>query len=150
MSKIVRVWGKADSIDMELREKNGRWIFSLPPDLVDGQYAVQLFAVNESDMLGTWTGIRKKNTSSGFALKEQKYSLKRSAAAMFECTTRKYAIGEKVIIDWLVKTKCPFDTVVVEKARWEILHRNEIVDSGTAVVDIFRFFLTLKTKDIMF
>ena len=55
---------------------------------------------------------------------------------MFECTTRKYAIGEKVIIDWLVKTKCPFDTVVVEKARWEILHRNEIVDSGTAVVDI--------------
>ena len=76
MSKIVRVWGKADSIDMELREKNGRWIFSLPPDLVDGQYAVQLFAVNESDMLGTWTGILYiLNGLCSLSIKEEKYKL---------------------------------------------------------------------------
>lgn len=58
MGEIVRVWGTADSFDIELHQNdNGRWVCSLPPDLIDGQYAVQLFAMRSNGLIGMWTGI---------------------------------------------------------------------------------------------
>lgn len=73
---IIRVWGKADSIDLELKIDNGRWICNLPPDLIDGQYAVQLFAMRGNGSVGMWTGILY--VADGIAclhLKQEKYSL---------------------------------------------------------------------------
>lgn len=54
---IIRVWGSADNIELELKQNNGRWVCSLPPDLVDGQYAVQLFAMRGNGETGMWTGV---------------------------------------------------------------------------------------------
>ncbi len=73
---IIRVWGKADNIELELKIDNGRWMCNLPPDLVDGQYAVQLFAMRGNGSVGMWTGILY--VANGIAclhLKQEKYSL---------------------------------------------------------------------------
>lgn len=56
-AEITRVWGTADSIELELKKSNGRWVCNLPPDLVDGQYAVQLFAMRGDGSTGMWTGM---------------------------------------------------------------------------------------------
>lgn len=54
---IIRVWGTADNIALELKQNNGRWVCNLPPDLVDGQYAIQLFAMRGNGETGMWTGV---------------------------------------------------------------------------------------------
>lgn len=55
--KILRVWGKADSFDIEFTHEGGtRWKCSVPPDTKDGQYAVEIWAVNEFGELAYWTG----------------------------------------------------------------------------------------------
>lgn len=56
MARIIRVYGKADSFDIELTREGGHWIVDVPPDLVDGVYAVQLTAVNEFNQVGHWVG----------------------------------------------------------------------------------------------
>lgn len=73
---IVRVWGTADSIPIELHKLNGRWVCDLPPDFVDGQYAVQLSAQKANGKIGVWTGILY--VCDGIAclhLKPEKYTL---------------------------------------------------------------------------
>ncbi len=54
---IVRVWGTADNIPIELHKSNGRWVCDLPPDFTDGQYAVLLNAKKLNGTVGIWTGI---------------------------------------------------------------------------------------------
>ena len=54
--KIIRVWGRADNFDIELSEKGGRWVCTVPPDIADGQYAVELHAVNLFGETAYWTG----------------------------------------------------------------------------------------------
>ncbi len=56
ITDIERVWGSADEFSLELTKDNGWWVCSLPPDLVDGQYSVQLFAMRRNGMTGMWTG----------------------------------------------------------------------------------------------
>lgn len=56
MAKIIRVWGKADSFDIELTEKGGRWEVNVPPDLVDGVYAVELTAIDSLTKRAHWAG----------------------------------------------------------------------------------------------
>lgn len=56
MAKIIRVFGKADSFDIELTRVGKLWEVDVPPDLVDGVYAVQLVAINEFGESGIWTG----------------------------------------------------------------------------------------------
>lgn len=55
--KILRVWGKADSFDIEFNYESGtRWKCSVPPDTKDGQYAAEIWAINEFSELAYWTG----------------------------------------------------------------------------------------------
>jgi hypothetical protein len=54
---IVRVWGKADNIDLELHLVGKVWEVMVSPDLSDGQYAVTLYAATSSGEIGMWTGI---------------------------------------------------------------------------------------------
>lgn len=55
--QIIRVWGKADSFDIEFTRVGGtRWEASVPPDTNDGQYAVEIWAVNEFSEIAHWTG----------------------------------------------------------------------------------------------
>lgn len=55
--KILRVWGKADSFDIEFTHEGGtRWKCFVPPDTKDGQYAAEIWAVNEFGELAYWTG----------------------------------------------------------------------------------------------
>lgn len=56
MAKIIRVFGKADSFDIELSDKGGHWEVDVPPDLVDGVYAVRLTAINEFNEVSYWIG----------------------------------------------------------------------------------------------
>ena len=55
--KIVRVWGKADNFGIEFTHEGGtRWNCSVPPDTKDGQYAAEIWAINEFGELAYWTG----------------------------------------------------------------------------------------------
>lgn len=55
--KIIRVWGKADSFEIEFTHMGGtRWEASVPPDTNDGQYAVEIWAMNEFKETAHWTG----------------------------------------------------------------------------------------------
>ena len=56
--EIIRVWGVADSFTLEYSEgTDGRWNVSVPADLQDGQYAVEIFAQNRIGAIGFWAGI---------------------------------------------------------------------------------------------
>lgn len=77
MNKILRVWGCADEIPLELYEDGGKWKCSLPPDLEDGQYAAQLFALKSNGMTGVWTGVLYiANGLCCIKLKQEKYTLR--------------------------------------------------------------------------
>ncbi len=55
--KIARVWGKADSFDIEFKHLGGtRWKASVPPDYNDGVYAVEIWALNEFGETAYWAG----------------------------------------------------------------------------------------------
>lgn len=56
--RIVRVWGKADTFDIEFTHiKGGVWSCQIPPDTKDGQYATEIHAINEYGETAYWTGI---------------------------------------------------------------------------------------------
>lgn len=55
--KIIRLYGKADSFDLEFTHQGGTtWTCEVPPDTDDGMYAVELTAVNEYGEATYWTG----------------------------------------------------------------------------------------------
>ena len=63
-SKNVRVWGKADNFDIELtfigytRDGTGElWQCEVSADVQDGQYACEIWAINEAGKTAYWTGI---------------------------------------------------------------------------------------------
>lgn len=54
---ITRVWGKADSFNLEFTQgSDGRWYAVVPTDYEDGQYAVEIHAINELGYTAYWTG----------------------------------------------------------------------------------------------
>ncbi len=54
---IIRLFGHADNFDIEFTHKGGTtWLCEVPPDTSDGVYAVELWAVNELNEVGYWTG----------------------------------------------------------------------------------------------
>lgn len=55
--EIVRVWGRADSFDIEFKNVGGRWICRVPPDTDDGQYACEINARNAAGKTAFYTGI---------------------------------------------------------------------------------------------
>ena len=55
---IKRVWGQADNFDIVLTQiSKDEWQTTLPPDLIDGWYAVLLYAEDSKNRIGTWHGI---------------------------------------------------------------------------------------------
>ena len=56
MARVIRLYGKADSFDIEFSRKGEKWEVDIPPDLVDGVYAVQLTAVDELGETAYWVG----------------------------------------------------------------------------------------------
>lgn len=55
---ITRVWGKADSFALEFtKDENGLWTAEVPTDYEDGQYAVEIHAVNQMGYSTYWTGL---------------------------------------------------------------------------------------------
>ena len=58
MNRIVRVYGYCDDWQVEFsRVDEYRWSCQIPPDLTDGQYACQFYAVNDDDDIGFWCGV---------------------------------------------------------------------------------------------
>lgn len=56
-TEIIRVWGKADEFDIEfIHEYGTRWTCRVPPDTVDGRYAVEIWATNRLGETAYWTG----------------------------------------------------------------------------------------------
>ena len=76
MNNIEKVWGLADSFELDFSYVNDNWWqVSLPPDTVDGWYAVVLYAKTYSGSIGIWHGILY--VSDGFAdlhLNEEKFT----------------------------------------------------------------------------
>lgn len=57
-AEIVRVWGRADEVDLVFRHISGNdWAVNVPPDLSDGQYACEIHAENNYGERAMWTGI---------------------------------------------------------------------------------------------
>ncbi|MBR3767514.1 MAG: Ig-like domain-containing protein [Clostridia bacterium] len=57
-SLITRVWGRADAFDIEFTQRlDGKWYVNIPPDLTDGQYAVEIYVQNIYGERAYWTGI---------------------------------------------------------------------------------------------
>lgn len=55
---IVRVWGYADEFEIEFNKgKDNKWYTNVPPDMVDGQYAVGIYALNAAGERSYWAGI---------------------------------------------------------------------------------------------
>ena len=73
---IVRVWGRADRYDLNFHKGvDGSWNTVVPPDLTDGQYATEIHAIDESNMVAIWTGILyMHNGRACLHLKKDKYT----------------------------------------------------------------------------
>lgn len=56
MARVIRLFGKADSFDIEFSRKGEKWTVDIPPDMTDGVYAVQLTAVDENGDTAYWVG----------------------------------------------------------------------------------------------
>ena len=56
MAKVIRVYGKADSYDIEFTPNGDKWEVDVPPDMTDGVYAVQLTAIDELGECAYWVG----------------------------------------------------------------------------------------------
>lgn len=56
MARVIRVYGRADSYDIEFTPKEDKWEVDVPPDMTDGVYAVQLTAVDEIGDFSYWVG----------------------------------------------------------------------------------------------
>lgn len=56
MAKVIRVYGKADSYDIEFSRVGDKWEVDVPPDMTDGVYAVQLTAIDEVGEFAYWVG----------------------------------------------------------------------------------------------
>ena len=55
--KIIRLYGRADTFDLEFVHEGGTtWRCAVPPDTDDGVYSVELTAVNELGETAYWTG----------------------------------------------------------------------------------------------
>lgn len=56
--QIIRVWGTADSYDLLYTlDTDGKWKVSIPADMDDGTYAVDVFAQNRALRISHWTGF---------------------------------------------------------------------------------------------
>lgn len=57
--EVIRLWGTADKFDIEFKKNSstGRWDVTIPADLEDGHYVVELFAMNKYGETGYWTGV---------------------------------------------------------------------------------------------
>lgn len=55
--EVVRVWGKADGLDIEFEKRGGKWLCLVPPDTKDGQYACEINAYNAAGKTAFYAGI---------------------------------------------------------------------------------------------
>ena len=56
MAEVIRVFGRADSFDIEFTKNGDKWEVDIPPDMIDGVYAVQLTAIDKSGVHAYWVG----------------------------------------------------------------------------------------------
>ena len=55
---VTRVWGKADVFELVFSlSKSDHWEASVPADLEDGQYIIELYCEDDSGNMGYWTGV---------------------------------------------------------------------------------------------
>lgn len=55
---VIRVWGKADRLELVFSNLgNDNWVASVPADLEDGQYVVELYCEDDGGNRAFWTGI---------------------------------------------------------------------------------------------
>lgn len=57
-AKVIRMWGKADDwqFECELRP-DGKWKFKVPIDKTDGQYAAEVYVLDEAGKTDHWVGM---------------------------------------------------------------------------------------------
>lgn len=60
---VTRVWGRADSYELVFSPSGAYWQASVPADMQDGQYAVELYCVDDGGNTAYWTGMLYLNKS---------------------------------------------------------------------------------------
>lgn len=53
---------------------------------------------------------------------------------MSNCLNRQYTVGEKKLVEWIIKPNTQIDTIVVTDARYELLKNGEILKTGNVDV----------------
>lgn len=55
---VVSLYGRADNYELVfMQDSNGLWGATVPPDMTDGTYAVELYAVDWAGNIGYYTGL---------------------------------------------------------------------------------------------
>lgn len=63
---VMRLWGRADLYELAfspLDNEGEQWSAAVPADMEDGQYAVELYAEDDSGNVAYWTGMLYLNKS---------------------------------------------------------------------------------------
>lgn len=73
---IIRMWGYADAYELIFKKRpSGAWAASVPPDMEDGQYAVEIHGEDEAGRECLWTGILYMNQGKHcLFINERKYT----------------------------------------------------------------------------
>lgn len=101
--KIVRLFGKADNLEVEFTKcKDGWWECNVPPDYADGQYAATFCAVNEYGETAYWTGeLFMCNGVCHVSFCDEKYRI------WFKPDRYKFEINQRVAIH--IRKGCPHE-----------------------------------------
>lgn len=102
MSKIARVYGKADDFDIEFVRKGDRWAVEIPQDLSDGRYVVRITAVDVAGNACYWIGelymmnsvchMKIKRHRTGCFFSAETYRMNTSVPHRMEFSSKKYGI----------------------------------------------------------
>ena len=69
---VTKMWGKADSFELVFSPIDSsceKWMTSVPADLDDGQYIVELYCSDDGGNIAYWTGILYLNNSSNVEIR---------------------------------------------------------------------------------
>ena len=120
--EIVRMWGYADEYEIEfVKNIGGLWQTNVPPDLHDGQYAVEIHAMAADGYVCLWTGILYMNNGQHcLHIHDTKYNI-----WMHLPTTNIYHLSQRSTIDELEKDKHVLLKSKVYSIQLRRCHRHE-------------------------
>ena len=154
MAKVIRLYGKADELNIEFSRNGDKWEADVPPDMTDGVYACQLTAIDELGELAYWVGelymvngvcclkISELPYRVQIKPKEYEVAFHKRKCDVFCCSSFNIDFGEKIIAQ-VEKNKCSKPNYIVEFST--TLHTSEFTIRGVSTVNTKKTEKNIKT-----